>query len=47
MKIAVGGDHASIELKKEIIKYLEELGHEVKDFGTYTTDSVDYPIYGK
>lgn len=47
MKIAIGGDHSSIELKKEIIKYLEELGHEVKDFGTYTTESVDYPIYGK
>ncbi|WP_295156763.1 ribose 5-phosphate isomerase B [uncultured Brachyspira sp.] len=47
MKIAIGGDHSAVELKKEIVKYLEELGHEVKDFGTYTSESVDYPIYGK
>ena len=47
MKIAIGCDHSAIELKKEIIKYLEELGHNVTDFGTHTTESVDYPIYGK
>ncbi|WP_157150388.1 ribose 5-phosphate isomerase B [Brachyspira sp. SAP_772] len=47
MKIAIGCDHSAIELKKEIIKYLEELGHSVTDFGTHTTESVDYPIYGK
>ncbi|CRF33959.1 Ribose-5-phosphate isomerase B [Brachyspira suanatina] len=47
MKIAIGCDHSAIELKKEIIKYLEELGHNVTDFGTHSTESVDYPIYGK
>ncbi|KLI33928.1 ribose 5-phosphate isomerase B [Brachyspira hyodysenteriae] len=47
MKIAIGCDHSAVELKKEIIKYLEELGHNVTDFGTHTTESVDYPIYGK
>ena len=47
MKIAIGCDHSALELKKEIIKYLEELGHSVTDFGTHTTESVDYPIYGK
>ena len=47
MKIAIGCDHSAVELKKEIIKYLEELGHSVTDFGTHTTESVDYPIYGK
>ena len=47
MKIAIGCDHSAVELKKEIIKYLEELGHSVTDFGTHTSESVDYPIYGK
>ena len=47
MKIAIGCDHSAVELKKEIIKYLEELGHSVTDFGTNSTESVDYPIYGR
>ena len=47
MKIAIGCDHSALELKKEIIKYLEELGHSVTDFGTHTTESVDYPVYGR
>ena len=45
MKIALGCDHGGINLKKEIIKYLESEGYEFKDFGTYTTDSCDYPDY--
>ena len=47
MKIAIASDHTGVELKLEIIKYLEELGHEVSDFGTNSKESVDYPIYGK
>lgn len=43
MKIAVGCDHGAFELKQEIIKFLESENHEVKDFGTYTKDSCDYP----
>jgi ribose 5-phosphate isomerase B len=43
MKIAIGCDHGAFELKHEIIKFLESENHEVKDFGTYTTDSCDYP----
>lgn len=43
MKIAIGCDHGAFELKQEIIKFLESENHEVKDFGTYTTDSCDYP----
>ncbi len=43
MKIAVGCDHGGFELKNEIIKYLESENYEVKDFGTYSTDSCDYP----
>ena len=45
MKIALGCDHGGINLKKEIAKYLESEGYEFKDFGTYTTDSCDYPDY--
>ena len=43
MKIAVGCDHGGFELKNEIIKYLKSENYEVKDFGTYSTDSCDYP----
>ena len=46
MKIAIGSDHGGFELKEEIHKYLSENGYEVKDFGTYSTDSCDYPDYG-
>ncbi|AJA46371.1 ribose-5-phosphate isomerase B [Clostridium pasteurianum DSM 525 = ATCC 6013] len=45
MKIALGSDHAGLSLKKVIIKHLEEKGVEIKDFGTYTEDSCDYPDY--
>ncbi len=44
-KIAIGGDHAGFEYKSIIIELLEETGYEVKDFGTYSADSVDYPDF--
>ena len=47
MKIAIGSDHVGIDMKKEIVNYLSELGYEVNDFGTYTSERTDYPIYGK
>lgn len=47
MKIAIGSDHGGLELKKEIVAYLEAVGHTVEDFGTKTTDSCDYPVYGQ
>ena len=47
MKIAIGNDHAALELKKVIKAYVEDMGHEVVDFGTHTTDSCDYPVYGE
>ena len=47
MKIAIGNDHAALELKKVIKTYVEDMGHEVVDFGTHTTDSCDYPVYGE
>ena len=47
MKIAIGNDHAAVEMKQEIQKYLEELGHEVINYGTDTHESCDYPAYGE
>jgi len=46
MKIAVGSDHAGIEMKNEVKAILQSLGHKIIDFGTDTKDSVDYPDYG-
>jgi ribose 5-phosphate isomerase B len=45
MKIAIGSDHAGFEYKEKIKALLASLGHEVQDFGTHSTDPVDYPIY--
>lgn len=41
--LAIGSDHGGYNLKEEIKKYLSENGIEFKDFGTYSTESVDYP----
>lgn len=46
MKIAIGNDHAAVELKNEIKAYVESLGHEVINFGTDQNESCDYPEYG-
>ena len=46
MKIAIGNDHAAVELKNEILKYVQELGHEVVNFGVDTTESCNYPEIG-
>ncbi|MEX0762781.1 MAG: ribose 5-phosphate isomerase B [Dehalococcoidia bacterium] len=43
MKLAVGGDHAGFPMKGPVIEYLEASGHEVKDFGTHSTEPVDFP----
>ncbi len=45
MKIAIGCDHGALELKNNLVKRLQAQGHEVKDFGTYSLDSCDYPDY--
>lgn len=45
MKIAIACDHGALALKNKVLAHLEQQGHEVKDFGTYTTDSCDYPDY--
>lgn len=45
MKIALGTDHAGFRLKEKVKSLLESLGHEVKDFGTFNEDPVDYPKF--
>ena len=45
--IAIGSDHGGFELKQKVIAHLKEQGKEVKDFGTYSLDSCDYPDYGR
>lgn len=47
MKIAIGNDHAAVELKKEIMAYVQELGHEAVNYGTDSHDSCNYPEYGE
>ncbi len=45
MKIAIGSDHAGFEYKEKIKALLLGLGHEVKDFGTFSNAPVDYPLF--
>ncbi len=47
MKIAIGNDHVAVEMKQHIKRYVEEMGHEVVNFGTDSTERCDYPIFGK
>ncbi len=47
MRIAIGNDHAAVELKQEIMAYVTELGHEAINFGTDQKESCDYPLYGE
>lgn len=45
MLIPIGCDHAGFQLKQELISYLESKGYEVKDFGCYSEESIDYADY--
>ena len=45
MKISLGTDHAGFKYKEKVRQLLEELGHEVKDFGTFNEEPVDYPLF--
>ena len=47
MKIAIGNDHVAVELKNHITKYVEAKGYEVVNFGTDSSESCDYPVYGE
>lgn len=46
MKISIGADHAGYELKTKITEELENMGHQVKNYGTDGPESVDYPDFG-
>lgn len=46
MKIAIGSDHGGYDLKGEIIEFLKNEGYEVKDYGTHSKESCDYPLIG-
>ncbi|MBW3575905.1 MAG: ribose 5-phosphate isomerase B [Actinobacteria bacterium] len=46
MRIAIGSDHAGLPLKKELVEFLQEGGHQVDDLGTTGSESVDYPDFG-
>lgn len=45
MKVAIGSDHVGIDMKAEIKTHLEELGVQCVDFGTFSRDRTDYPLY--
>lgn len=47
IKLAIASDHGGFELKNEIFKYLKNKGYDIVDFGTYSNQSTDYPIYAK
>lgn len=44
-KVAFCSDHAGYELKQYLIEYMRGRGYEIKDFGTHSTESCDYPDY--
>ncbi len=44
-RIAIGSDHAGFELKQHFCTLLRQLGYDVNDLGTYSPESVDYPVY--
>ncbi|MFC2583341.1 MAG: ribose 5-phosphate isomerase B [Lachnoanaerobaculum saburreum] len=47
MRIGVGNDHAAVELREIIIKYLKNAGHEVFEYGAKEGEKCDYPIPGR
>lgn len=47
MKISLASDHGGLQLKNQIADYLEEHGHSVVDYGTYTADRCDYPDFAR
>ena len=47
MRIAIGSDHAGFPLKEDLTAYIRQLGHQVVDIGTHSTEAVDYPDYAE
>jgi len=46
MKIAIGSDHGGFELKNSLVQFLKDNKYQIKDFGTHTKESCDYPLIG-
>lgn len=44
-KIAIGGDHAGFDYKSKLLTWLDSHGYDTKDFGTYSSESTDYPDF--
>lgn len=47
MRIGIGNDHSAVEMKQEVMKFLQDLGYEVVNYGTDSTISCNYPVYGE
>ena len=47
MRIGIGNDQSAVEMKREVMKFLQDLGYEVINYGTDSTESCDYPVYGE
>jgi ribose 5-phosphate isomerase B len=47
MRIVIGSDHAGFPLKEDLTAYIHQLGHQVVDVGTHSTEAVDYPDYAE
>ncbi|MCB9894673.1 MAG: ribose 5-phosphate isomerase B [Planctomycetes bacterium] len=45
MKLVTAADHAAVDMKDELVRFLKELGHQVEDLGPFSKDRVDYPDY--
>ncbi len=45
MKVVIASDHGGYGLKRELVPYIQGLGHEVIDYGTHSTEAVDYPDF--
>lgn len=47
LRIAIGADHGGFDLKQRLIPFIQQMGHRVVDCGTYSKDTVDYPVYAR
>ena len=47
MKIGIANDHSGVEMKNAVVEYLKSKGYEVVNYGTDSTESTDYPIWGE
>ena len=45
MRVVIASDHGGFAMKKELVGFIKSLGYEVVDYGTHSTDPVDYPDF--